>query len=125
MILRPCDDCGGKGRTKVLGTTGDEVHVIECPACIDMPWLRSYMFNRWLRNNFEEVGGVGWIASHNPCKPDPSTVMHWCQKHKSAAEGSKRNRCQWSMLRLVYPDSSKCDIVWIKRPTPLEEVARG
>ena len=124
MILRPCDNCGGKGHVSVPG--GRRYQVQHCPACVDMPWLPGF---RIPKAYAQKRNLPLWVydaeTPSGSFKPDPSCVMRWCQKHKSAAEGSKRSRCQWSMLHLVDPDPSRCDVVWIERPTPLEEATDG
>ena len=131
IVLRPCDDCGGSGVGACpADTDGDgncavcarQLGTHACVTCIDMPWLDWREFGTWVWNKFVPLDGPEWYSNHESRKPDPSTVMHWCQVHQSAALTAGVN-CYRQLHESEYgePLDGDCDIVWIKLPTALKE----
>ena len=123
-MIRPCDTCGGSG-TEPCVYQGMKIEECTdhgpCPACADMPWLGWAEFSDWVWSNFVILDGPEWYANHEPYKPDPSTVMRWCQTHEAAALRGEETCWPVSIATMDGLDVvTGCDIVLIERPTPLE-----
>ena len=102
-----------------------------CITCIDMPRLPAlcftpYMEQTYLFDKYAPEDAPEWWKQDERGKPDPSTVMHWCQVHQSAALTAGVN-CYRQLHESEYGESldGDCDIVWIELPTALKEDKNG
>lgn len=119
-MIRPCDTCDGSGQVKKYENFEMDLYLLEpCPSCADMPWM-------WVEKEgiddtlvfVTEQTGLSFKA-----KPDPSTVMRWCQTHGSRWWNGT-HRCIEALYRVVHEmkeDVAPCQFVWVAVPEPLEE----
>ena len=138
----PCDACEGRGEVMedsaaVLGIPGGVVPQ-ECPACIDMPWLKCKhgqtkphrrVTNTALQDEYAEPV---WESCPGKFKPDPSCVLKWCKTHDAPWHPSPDAVACWKFLYGFRADwikvvwarqpGEKCDVVWVERPTALEVI---
>ena len=124
-MTRPCARCGGGGFVdpyRYAGDDGDAAAYVgtPCPACAKMPWLPRRYADIWVHYHGTDTDPEWWW-NDKPFKPDPSTVMPWCQIHRCGA-ALGYDMCFGEIREPLWHRSAKyCDIVWIERPTPLEE----
>ena len=118
-MVRPCDNCGGWGKDVVQSTRGPlETNTIICPVCKDMPWLTWEAYAQWYEGSYD-------VDIYQDRKPQPDTVMHWCQTHKSVALTAGVN-CYRQLHESEYGESldGDCDIVWVEKPSTALKVAK-
>ena len=128
-MTRPCDDCGGTGiGVCPADTDGDGncaactrqpgIHV--CVACKDMPWLTALCFSRYMEEVYLfNTYAPEWWKQDERGKPDPSTVMQWCQVHQSTIDDDALKCHYWHRWKVWKEYEPDCDVVWIAKPTPL------
>ena len=147
-MVRPCDDCGGNGIGACpADTDGDgdcaacarqpRIHV--CVTCKDMPWLSALCFTphmeqTYLFDEYAPEDAPEWWKQEERGKPDPSTVMRWCQVHNSSwneyahpipdRSPAMWGGCHYSLWSFVAGQKEdkvgECRFVWVERPTALE-----
>ena len=117
--MRPCDRCGGTNKYQ-FAKWSDEV---ECVVCVDMPRLKCSELPGECEVTSFEIGGR-WCETHEfgdrGFKPEPSTVMRWCQAHEASVLRGEETCWPVSIAMADGLDTDDCDIVWIKRPKALE-----
>ena len=136
-MTRPCANCGGNGkvphdtafckwrsvkgyRQRLDGSTGDCPFLdgLPCFDCARMPWLPRRYADIWVHYHGTDTAPEWWWDD-KPFKPDRSTVMRWCRIHNSSAESY--GKCEHTLIFSAVRVKDDCEIVWIERPTPLEE----
>ena len=132
--IRPCDNCGGRGNSVKLVTPTNPKGL--CPACVDMPWLRcedvpgpGCVHRRradlpwWVASDFEHGAYAAVCGGH--WKPDPSTVMHWCQVHQSTIDDEALKCHYWHRWKVWKEYEPDCVVVWVECPTALKGATDG
>ena len=125
-MVRPCDGCGGSeevhcSETGCVQHGTDNHSMVPCSACKDMPWLDWREFGTWVWNKFVPLDGPEWYSNHESRKPDPSTVMRWCQAHEASVLRNEETCWPVTIATMDGLDTNDCDIVWVERPTALKE----
>ena len=128
-MIFPCSNCKGSG--KVFYPNGGPHGVGNrgvCPTCKDVPWLPAhyftpYMEQTYLFDKYAPEDAPEWWKQDERGKPDPSTVMRWCDVHKAVGTGEI---CQaWDLVsrRIGRNPFNRitCRIMWIDLPTPLQD----
>ena len=131
-MLHPCDNCGGDGIGACPADTDGDGNCAACArqsgthicvACKDMPWLKCK--HGRTEPHWRVVSDFEYEAHTVTCegrwKPDPSTVMGWCQIHRCGA-ALGYDMCFGEIREPPWHRSAKyCNIVWIEKPTALKE----
>ena len=99
------------------GSTGDCPFLdgLPCFDCATMPWLPRRYADIWVHYHGTDTDPEWWWDD-KPFKPDPSCVMKWGSVHEAPMRNA--NEC---LLTDPFDPVKNCVVVWIEKPTPLEE----